>query len=292
MTKATHYYGGSYKVNLTWGVITFILSVLIIIIDAVDIIRNKIDFKTIMDGKLEGYTLLAFVACWVIGLCCLTRAGGLGYAALNVYFSAWISFFGCIHAFNLWLGEKDYVTINQMCSLSATLPYWWILWFASIVTFGSAADARRLVVGEDVTAALESCDLAIAIGVVSFLLSFFFILSHYEFLRCKVCTTWMTYGGIFELTIIVFVDIWQVIAAHTLTSAGKIGSTITGQGDKAVNDYVPGSNIYFAVWVSLVSSMMVTIKWKEARAMKFAQTQNEVNEEEGLGVRDDNDEEI
>lgn len=70
----------------------------------------------------------------------------------------------------------------------------------------------------------------------------------------------MTYGGIFELTIILFVDIWQVIAAHTLTSAGKIGSTITGQGDIAAGDYVPGSNIYFAVWASLISCMMITGK--------------------------------
>jgi hypothetical protein len=294
VVKSTHFFGRNYGLNLIWGILTFVLSVLIIIIELVDVIRNKIDFKTIMDGKLEGYTLLAFVACWVLGVAFLTRAGGLGYAAMNVYFSAWITFFGCIHALNLWLGEKDYVTINQMCSLSATLPYWWILWFASIVTFGSAADARRLVNGKDVTAALESCDLAIAIGVVSFLLSFFFILSHYEFLNCcTVCRTWMTYGGIFELTIILFVDIWQVIAVQMLTSAGKIGSTITGQGDKELeDDYVPGSNIYFAVWASLISCMMVTIKWKEARAIKFAQTQNEVNEEEGLDVKGDNDEEI
>ncbi|KAK1748464.1 hypothetical protein QTG54_000403 [Skeletonema marinoi] len=178
----------------------------------------------------------------------------------------------------------DYVTMQKLCSLSATLPYWWILWFASIVTFGSAADARRLVDGDDVTLAKESCDLAIAIGVISFLLASFFILSHYEFLTCcGPCRTWMSYGGIFELTIIVFVDIWQVIATHTLTSAGKIGSTITGQGEGVAEDYVPGSNIYFAVWASLAASMSITVKWKQARAMKFAQTQNEVNEEERLG---------
>lgn len=36
-----------------------------------------------------------------------------------------------------------------------------------------------------------------------------------------------------------------------------------------------GSNIYFATWISLISSVMVTVKWKQARAIKFAQTQNE-----------------
>jgi hypothetical protein len=32
---------------------------------------------------------------------------------------------------------------------------------------------------------------------------------------------------------------------------------------------------------------MVTAKWKQARAMKFAQTQNDLNEAEGLGDDDD-----
>lgn len=185
----------------------------------------------------------------------------------------------------------EYVTINQLTSLSVTLPYWWLLFFSSIVTFGSAADARRLVVGEDVTAALESCDLAIAVGVVSFLFSFFFILSHYEFLQCCTgCSTWMTYGGLFELTIVVISDIWQTIAVHTLTSAGKVGSTITGQGEAVFGDYVPGSNIYVAVWSSMLASMGITVKWKQARAMKFAQTQNETNEEDGFDEKDDDEE--
>eukprot|EP00573_Skeletonema_grethae_P002415 CAMPEP_0201689296 /NCGR_PEP_ID=MMETSP0578-20130828/2911_1 /ASSEMBLY_ACC=CAM_ASM_000663 /TAXON_ID=267565 /ORGANISM="Skeletonema grethea, Strain CCMP 1804" /LENGTH=331 /DNA_ID=CAMNT_0048173895 /DNA_START=53 /DNA_END=1048 /DNA_ORIENTATION=+ len=276
--------------NLLWGLLTLFLSMLIIFIDVVDIIKNKFDFKTIMDGKVEGYTLLGFVTCWAIGVIFLTRAGGLGYSSLNVYFSTWATFFGCIHALDLWLGEKDLVTMQKLCSLSSTLPYWWILWFASIVTFGSAADARRLIVGDNVVAARESCDVAIGIGLASFLFSFFFILSHYEFLQCSVCMTWMTYGGMFELAVIVVVDIWQVVAVHTLTSAGKIGSTIAGQGDEAAGDYVPGSNIYFAVWCSVIASMSITVKWKEARAMKFAQTQNEVNEEEGLDVTDDDEE--
>ena len=150
MVKSTHF-SGRIGVNLIWGIFTFILSVLIIIADVVDIIRNKIDIKTMMEGKLEGYTLLGeshlcstiflsendvfvanslihprlyltvLVTCWIVGLISLTRAGSIGYSALNVYFSTWVTFFGCIHAFNLWLGEMDYVTINQMCSLSATV---------------------------------------------------------------------------------------------------------------------------------------------------------------------------
>mmetsp|Transcript_9357 Transcript_9357/g.15501 ORF Transcript_9357/g.15501 Transcript_9357/m.15501 type:complete len:336 (+) Transcript_9357:100-1107(+) len=280
-------------INLLWGLFTLFVSVLIIVIDVVGIMKDKFDFGTAMDGKIEGYTLLLFNLVWTAGVITLTRAGGLGYAALNVYFSTWLAYFGCIYALDMWLGEKEYVTIKKLCSLSATLPYWWILWFASIVTFGSAADARRLLVGEEEQQQLlrDSCSLAIAIGLVSFCVSLFFILSHYEFLQCNMCTTWMTYGGIFELAVNLVVDIWQVVGIHFLTSAGKIGSSLTGQGDVGDADYVPGSNIYFATWASMVASISITAKWKQAKAMKFARAQNEeVNDEGGLDITDVDDE--
>jgi hypothetical protein len=243
--SASSTFGRNPAINLMWGVITFTLSLLIILSDVADVVRNKFDFKTVMDGKLEGYTLLLFVLLWAVGVACLTRAGGLGYSALNVYFSAWVTFFGTCFTLNLWLGEhseKGYVTIQQMCRLSATLPYWWILWFASIVTFSSGADARRLLVNmeEDLPDAESSCTFAIGVGLVSFVFSSFFILSHYEFLQtCTVCKTWMTYGGIFELACIIIVDIWQVIAVQILTSAGNIASTVTGKGEVTAADFVP-----------------------------------------------------
>lgn len=292
-TNPTKEFGGSTGINLLWGLFTLFFSVLIIVIDVVDIIKNKFDFTNAMEGKVEGYTLLTFNLVWTAGVITLTRAGGIGYAALNVYFSSWITLFGCIHALDLWLGEKEYITIQKLCSLSLTLPYWWILWISSIIVFGSSADARRLVIGEeDYDNMLRgSCDLGMIVGVVSFCCSLLFLLLHYEFLRGKTCTTWMTYGGIFELAVNVVVDIWQVIGIHWLTSAGKVGSSITGKGDNDDDDYVPGSNIYFGAWLGLVSSVCITGKWKQARAMKFAQTQNEVNEEEGVGVTDDDDDE-
>lgn len=49
-----------------------------------------------------------------------------------------------------------------------------------------------------------------------------------------------------------------------------------------------GSNIYFATWTSLISSVMVTVKWKQARAIKFAQTQQNEGRE---GFDNDDDEE-
>ena len=39
--------------------------------------------------------------------------------------------------------------------------------------------------------------------------------------------------------------------------------------------YVPGSNLYFACWACMLSSVAVALKWKAAKALKFAQSQAE-----------------
>jgi len=33
---------------------------------------------------------------------------------------------------------------------------------------------------------------------------------------------------------------------------------------------VPGSNLYFFAWLSLISSINLALRWKEAQAMQFA----------------------
>lgn len=51
-------------------------------------------------------------------------------------------------------------------------------------------------------------------------------------------------------------------------------SSITGNyaSDFTSTEYLPGSNIYVSIWVAFIASVRVTDKWKEARAMSFAQT--------------------
>ncbi|KAL7533044.1 hypothetical protein ACHAXR_005006 [Thalassiosira sp. AJA248-18] len=293
-----HYFGKNGEVNFMFGIVTFAASLIILIFDLIGFIRNKFDFKSLKDGRVEGYTLLVFLLWWVCGVISITRAGSVGYAALNIYLSAWASLFACLDALNRWGGEKDILTFHQLTRISITLPSWWIVFWASVVVLGSAADARRLATTPYV---FDSCSVAIAVGNLSSIISAFFILSHYEFFQCCLaCTSWLSYGGWLELACSILVNIFLVIGLELLTGAGRIASTVTGNGgsDPAQEDYVPGSNIYLAIWTAFIASVRVTVKWKEARAIRFAQTSGgnvegggDIGEDEEAGI-DDNDSDV
>ena len=90
------------NVNLMFGIVTFTCSLLILIFDLIGFIRNKFDYKSLCDGKVEGGALLFLVVWWICGVISITRAGSIGYASLNIYFSAWFSLAACIDALNKW----------------------------------------------------------------------------------------------------------------------------------------------------------------------------------------------
>ena len=271
-------------------------------------IRNKFDFKSLADGKVEGWTLVMFVLWWASGVTSITRAGGIGYASLNIYFSTWASLFASIYALDQWGGEKDILTLRELTRMSITLPSWWIVFWASIVILGSAGDAARFFDSDDYVFA--SCATAVGISTITTVVSAFFILSHYEFFQCwEACSSWLTYGGWFELAMSIMVNVWLVIALSQLTEPGAIGSTIVGNGFSPQSEeggesqqsgvpsgsrtsyYVPGTNIYIASWTAFIASGRVTVKWKEARAIKFAQTSGAKSEEEGGDTEQEGDEE-
>ena len=271
-------------------------------------IRNKFDFKSLADGKVEGWTLVMFVLWWASGVTSITRAGAIGYASLNIYFSTWASLFASIYALDQWGGEKDILTLRELTRMSITLPSWWIVFWASIVILGSAGDAARFFDSDDYVFA--SCATAVGISTITTVVSAFFILSHYEFFQCwEACSSWLTYGGWFELAMSIMVNVWLVIALSQLTEPGAIGSTIVGNGFSPQSEeggesqqsgvpsgsrtsyYVPGTNIYIASWTAFIASGRVTVKWKEARAIKFAQTSGAKSEEEGGDTEQEGDEE-
>ena len=271
-------------------------------------IRNKFDFKSLADGKVEGWTLVMFVLWWASGVTSITRAGAIGYASLNIYFSTWASLFASIYALDQWGSEKDILTLRELTRMSITLPSWWIVFWASIVILGSAGDAARFFDSDDYVFA--SCATAVGISTITTVVSAFFILSHYEFFQCcKACSSWLTYGGWFELAMSIMVNVWLVIALSQLTEPGAIGSTIVGNGFSPQSEeggesqqsgvpsgsrtsyYVPGTNIYIASWTAFIASGRVTVKWKEARAIKFAQTSGAKSEEEGGDTEQEGDEE-
>ena len=276
--------------------------------DLIGFIRNKFDFKSLADGKVEGWTLVMFVLWWASGVISITRAGAIGYASLNIYFSTWASFFASIYALDQWGGEKDILTLRELTRMSITLPSWWIVFWASIVILGSAADAARFFDSDDYVFA--SCATAVGISTITTVVSAFFILSHYEFFQCcEACSSWLTYGGWFELAMSIMVNVWLVIALSRLTEPGSIGSAIVGNGFSPQSEeggesqqsgapsssptsyYVPGTNIYLASWTAFIASGRVTVKWKEARAIKFAQTSGAKSEEEGGDTEQEGDEE-
>lgn len=41
-----------------------------------------------------------------------------------------------------------------------------------------------------------------------------------------------------------------------------------------IDQQIPGSNLYLAVWVCFLASFNVTLRWKAAQAIQFAQAQN------------------
>ena len=249
-----------------------------------------------------------FVLWWASGVTSITRAGAIGYASLNIYFSTWASLFASIYALDQWGGEKDILTLRELTRMSITLPSWWIVFWASIVILGSAGDAARFFDSDDYVFA--SCATAVGISTITTVVSAFFILSHYEFFQCcKACSSWLTYGGWFELAMSIMVNVWLVIALSQLTEPGAIGSTIVGNGFSPQSEeggesqqsgvpsgsrtsyYVPGTNIYIASWTAFIASGRVTVKWKEARAIKFAQTSGAKSEEEGGDTEQEGDEE-
>jgi len=286
----SHYYEGGTDSNamLTFGIVSFAVTLIVLLFHITPVIREKVGFQNLMNGKVEGWMLLLLVLWWCTGVTVITRAGALGYAALNIYFSSWANLFASINALNKWGRERNVLTLHKLTRISKTLPYWWMMFWSSLVMMGSAADTIRLATTDNVR---NSCHYAVGVGIISILFSAFFILSHYEFLDCcEACKgRWLSYGRWFELTCSIFMNFWLVSGLDELTGAGEIASTITGNGgsDPSSEDYVPGSNIYMATWVAFIASMGVTVKWKEARAIKFAQTTREENEDvEELDVAD------
>lgn len=260
-------------VALSFGCVTFTISLLIIIFDRIPALQKKFDFKESLDGKLEGYVLLLMVLWWAAGVGLQTKAGGIAYHALNIYFSSWSALCVCVHALNEWSSAKDILSIQELTHISATLSAWYVLFLASIVEMGSAADAYGYL-GK--TGELGST-FAVACGAVSTFVSFYAILVHYKLIRC--CN--IKQGGLVELSVSLLLILWWIVGVAVLTEPDAVGSTITGE-TCGTEDDIPGSNLYLSGWMCLFSSCAITVRWKAAQALQFAQAQDR-KDREGSG---------
>lgn len=148
---------------------------------------------------------------------------------------------------------------------------------------------------------IDDPQFGIAMSVVSFVISFFFILVHYDFIpQCEE-------GGWLELSSSFFLILLWTITLAVMTKDQGIAATVTGnkcsRDDlslqvenctivvfEALDDgtyqrveiecndlprQVPGSNLYFALWTCFFASLNISFRWKAQQALQFAQAQQE-----------------
>jgi hypothetical protein len=178
---------GNWGISLAIGIVTFTLSLLILVLDRFQLCFESFKFHKSYDGKLEGCTLIFFVCWWIAGVFIMTKAGGVAYSATNIYFSSWLALLASCYTLNEWSGSKDIVTVQELTALSTTLRGWYCLFFSSIVVMGSASDLHLQLHS---SGPQEQASFAVALGVISFLVAGMFILAHYRFFSFLPVGTW------------------------------------------------------------------------------------------------------
>ena len=294
-------FDGNWGFCLSFGTFTFGVCLLVLIFDRLQIGFDFFNYTKACDGKFEGYVLLFMTVWWVVGVGYITQVGGVAYLAMNIYLSAWLSLASCIYTLNKWSSAKDILSIQELTGISATLKSWYILLIASLVAMSSSSALFRVLYSGD----RRDAGIGIAFGIASSLLSFGWILVHYNLI--EFCNE----GGWIELLSSFLLIVLWIVACAILTQDGGIASTIAGTScrarsvgrgldldyknaqncivlfkatDGTVSTYpcveitdreIPGSNLYVATWTCLAASVNVTLRWKAQQALQFAQAQNQ-----------------
>lgn len=312
--------------SMVFGVLTFVVVAVIVIQDRWFQKRLcNFNYTKSKNGYLEGYVLVFFVIWWIIGVAYITRPGGIAYTVGNIYYSAWLAVAACVYTLNEWSDSKDILNIAEIISVSPTLRYWWIHFTAAFVVFVSSIglELRLGRLGNDVSLISEKRDalFGIFVGLLSLIISSFFLLVHYDFITC------IEEGGWSELFPTMLLILVWIIALAIFTSSDGIAATTSGfdcmprlqlqWGGTDVDArilnctiiqngitkpcrfsrYMPGSNLYFASWACMLSLIAVALKWKAAKALKFAESQAERQQKrekddarvENYGVDNDDD---
>lgn len=254
---------GERAFSITVGALSAAICLSILFFDRIGKLSEMFDFKEVAEGKLEGRTLIFLVVWWIVGVCLMTRAGGIAYRALNIYFSSWFSLGWSFYTLNEWSAAKDIISFEELTHLSATLSSWYALLVSSLVTMGSAAQIHRQLSYEN----RSDAAFAVACGAISLFIAAMSILMHYKIVRC--CN--IKPGGMVELTTAILLNLWWMVGVGVLTKDGGVAATIAGTdcNDSAML----GSNLFLSSWIALLSSLSITIKWKAAQALRFAQAQ-------------------
>jgi len=178
----------------------------------------------------------------------MTQVGGVAYVANNIYFSSWATLFACVYTLDQWSASKDILCIAELTGISATLKSWYLLFLASVVTMGTCCDLM-VHLSEKFEGAAS---YGIVLGLISTLISLFFILVHYRFVDFE----FLQVGGWIELSASFFMILVWIIGVSVLTSEGGLAATIGGSGcgrekarlqtDYGINEY---DNDCYIIWV-------------------------------------------
>jgi len=304
----------SWVSSMVFGIATFLFSITVLVLDRSQWFVDAFNFSTAWKGKVEGYTLLFSVVWWVVAVGITTQVNGIAYRAFNIYFTSWLSLVASIYTLNKWSSAKDVLSIGEMTGLSATLKTWYLLFLSSLVVLGTSCDMYRYLYKAD----RGDASYGVAMGVVSTLVSAFWIFVHYDFFPR------VEEGGWLELSSSFFLILLWIVSVAVMTQDQGIAATVTGtqlgqeksrlfnfenctvlvtsidpdDETKMLEEVVdcdffprqiPGSNLYFAAWTCFLASVNVTFRWKAAQAIQFAQAQQKREQDRVNQLENDDD---
>jgi len=300
---------GHPSVALAWGVVTFAFAVAVLALDRSQFFADRFDYTKARDGNFEGGCLLFLVVFWICGVGFITQVQGVAYLTLNIYFATWFTLGACLYTLNEWSAAKDYLSFEELTSVSATLKSWWVLLLSSLVVTGTSINVLGLVSDPATNISHPDAALGVAAGAVSSIFSVLWISVHYRFFD------FVKTGGWIELGCGALMVVFWIAGTAVITQDSGIGSTIVGTGcnfeatsrDTAsknwhvtncsvvihyqnetfvdscadILDYtVPGSNLYVFTWISLATSLHLCFRWKAQKALKLAQSQEQQQQQE------------
>jgi len=269
------------EIDAVFGVVSFLLSLLVLVFDRVKYLHRKIEFQNLYHGKLEGYLLLFLTLWWIVGVGVMTRAGGIAYRVLNTYGSAWLALGQSVLTLDHWSKDKDIISIEELTGLSQTLRYWYVLLIVSLIEMGSAVNVLVVVnKNEQDYHSTGKMEYAVAVGAVSVPITILAIMIHYQLVCPKVKP-----GDTIEIIAALLLCVWWIVAVSLLTADNAIGSTLQGSCEDGTA--LLGNNLYLSLWIGLYSAVKICLKWKAQRAMG---TMGDVIKARGLEIGDGNDE--
>ena len=223
---------GTRGVALSFSIVTFVYSGLIILMDRLQICSTKFHYmnKSYNGCIAEGMSLCVGTVYSVIAVAYITQVRGIAYLTLNIYFSVWLILISFIYTLNKWSTAKDILSIAELTGISTTLKSWYMIFISSLVVTGTSMNMLVVLSIYDESTQIDENEsarattLGIVFGLCSTIISVWMILSHYNFIECT------NEGGWFELLLIIVIILIWIIATAVMTTNNSIAATITGSG--------------------------------------------------------------